>query len=389
MKQAFYPFILLLFMASCVSSEKYLTQGNYDLAIELAIKKLSKKPTAEKEILVLEKSYLLANQLNLDKIKYLRTEGSPDSWEAILRNYEQLRSRQSRVRPILPLQLPDRTINFERIDYDSKIVEAKQNATDFHYQKGIQNMGLNTKTGYRSAYENFKQTRQYFSSYKDVNQLMDVCKEKGMVSVTVYAENQSEYNLKPEFYTKILSFGTAELNTEWITFMVSENKLNSTAEYTSKIVVSSIAISPEKQDAETYTETKQIADGFEYVLDDKGNVKKDTTGKDIKKPKFKNISCKVTKVLQTKSASINCNVLYSDNSSSQVIKRTTIQGNYRFAWDSYSANGDLNALKQETKELLGKKIKAFPTNGQMIEYASDNLHSQIKNDIKANRNLFK
>ena len=60
--------IIALMLAGCASSLKQLQRGDYDAAIQTAVKKLRVDPTDQEQIEVLDKAYLLANQQDIDRI---------------------------------------------------------------------------------------------------------------------------------------------------------------------------------------------------------------------------------------------------------------------------------------------------------------------------------
>ena len=62
-------FVSLLIFISCNTSKKNLQRGNYDGIIAKSVKKLIKNPDNNKEAILLDKAYKLANERNLDAIK--------------------------------------------------------------------------------------------------------------------------------------------------------------------------------------------------------------------------------------------------------------------------------------------------------------------------------
>ncbi len=74
----------LLLVMSCSSPEKLLQKGNYDALIEKSVKNLIKKPDSEEDANMLDKAYKLANDRDLERIKYLKMEGNPNTWDEML-----------------------------------------------------------------------------------------------------------------------------------------------------------------------------------------------------------------------------------------------------------------------------------------------------------------
>ena len=72
MKNLILLFVVIVAFGACTSSTKYLQQGNYDEAVSTAVEKLQKKRTSEKDIMVLERAYPLANDRDAERIKFLK-----------------------------------------------------------------------------------------------------------------------------------------------------------------------------------------------------------------------------------------------------------------------------------------------------------------------------
>ena len=68
MKKLFLFSILIIIFAGCASSLKQLQRGDYDAAIQTAVKQLRVDPTDQEQIEVLDRAYLLANQQDYDRI---------------------------------------------------------------------------------------------------------------------------------------------------------------------------------------------------------------------------------------------------------------------------------------------------------------------------------
>lgn len=92
----FFGFVFVF--TSCTSSKKNLQKGNYDAIITHSIKKLIKNPDANKQAVLLDKAFLLANERDLEAINYLKLEGQAGSWEKIFQHYDRLKQRQNQLK---------------------------------------------------------------------------------------------------------------------------------------------------------------------------------------------------------------------------------------------------------------------------------------------------
>jgi hypothetical protein len=196
--------------------------------------------------------------------------------------------------------------------------------------------------------------------------------------------NTTGVPLPPSFEEELTKISLNELNGEWLKYQTYENKgLN--YDYTILVNMKNINVSPEGVKEIDFTETKVIPDGFQYVLDSHGNVKKDSLGNDIKESRFKTISCNVIETYQSKKAIIAGTLDYINNSSGQLIKTEPVASEKFFEYRSYGAMGDINALKPETKAKLGNRPVPFPSGFDMLLEAGQTLKGMVKNIIYTNK----
>src|SRR5450631_3126943 len=96
-------FILILFVSGCGSSKKQLQRGNYDAAVQKAVKQLRKDPSDVKQIDILDQAYRIANDQDNERVRLLKMEGKPNNWDEIYLVYKTLNDRQALVRTVTPL----------------------------------------------------------------------------------------------------------------------------------------------------------------------------------------------------------------------------------------------------------------------------------------------
>ena len=63
-------FILTIILSGCGSSKKQLEKGNYDAAIQKAVKNLRKDPKDVKQIDILSQAYKVSNEQSADFPQY-------------------------------------------------------------------------------------------------------------------------------------------------------------------------------------------------------------------------------------------------------------------------------------------------------------------------------
>ena len=381
-------FILIAFLfVGCVSSKKLYQKGQYDAAIRKTVKKLRAKPDHSKSIEILQNSYNKANEADNNRIKYLKTEGSPEMWNEVFSRYSQLKNRQELVRTVLPLQNGNSIIDFPKIDYDREIIEAKKNAAEYYYVHAQKLLSSNDRFKARDAYFEFKRVKEFYPSYMDVDKYLEQSRLAGMSYVLLQFENNTIIKLPPEFGISLLDFNTAPLNSEWVNY----SNQNKGGNYTNvvKVNLKIIGISPEKLKEKESTQTKSIQDGWEVKLDANNNTIKDSLGNPIKVPRMVTVSCKVLEVLQQKSAHLEGTVEYYDNGNKTFITSKQIASDYFFENRAVTANGDLRALDPETAKLVGKTPVPFPNDIEMVFGATDVFKKVMMDLLKENKYIIK
>ncbi len=388
MKKVILFLLITSLIFSCTSSKKYIQKGQYDLAIRKSVKKLRKKSTNEKEILNLKKAYDLANDRDNQRINFLKLEGKPDVWDEVFTTYSSMQRRQALVKTVLPLKLNGQTVNFKIVDYNQEIISAKKKAAEYFYAHSKKLLERNNKQSARDAYYELKRVKQYYNDYKDVDKLINEALNKGTSYAYLRVDNKSHFKLSQRFVDDLLNIGTARLNQEWVIYDTRKQK-NKNYDYIVSIRIRKIDVSPEGLKEKHYEETKEIADGWEYVLDSHGNVMKDSLGNDIKKPKHKIIRCKVIEVHQHKVATIFANVDYIDIRSKQILLSKQVSADNIFDYASATALGDVRALKPETKKIIGRMPAPFPHDMDMIIEAEKVLKKMIEQVLYDNRHFLK
>lgn len=386
MKKIIYLIIGIFIISGCSSTKNLFSKGNYDKVIDKSVKKLVKKPDSEKDAVNLDKAYRLANERDLERINYLKLEGNPDTWDEVYRRYAILSARQSKVKRVLPLKIGGKTIDYEYVDYNAEMADAKAKAADYYYDHGKKLMDNNTKESYRQAYQELTRAKDYKGgSYQDIDALISEARYKGISRVLVNTINRTHLNLPEDFMENLLSFNTNGLNSQWVEYHLRPLDRNIEYDYIIDVIIQIIDVSPEMFDTKEYMEKKTVEDGFEYVLDKNGNVMKDSLGNDIKVKKYKDLSCTVIERFQEKSVSIKGEIEILSTEPRRLISKEPVGASTFFEHKSARAVGDIEALKPETLKLLDSEPLPYPDDFTMIYDCGDALRNSIRDVILHNR----
>lgn len=380
--------ICILLLAGCKSSEKLVLQGNYDAAIDKSIKKMLKGKAQNEDRELLDRAYILANQRDEEHINFLLTENKAENWDQIYQRYYSLNNRQSKIQKVLPFKLYGETVNYDFIDYNEQIIEAKTNAAAYFYKRGISLMALNTKDGYRQAYANFLKTENYRAEdYPDIQQLINDSQFLGTSRVLVEVENPRNFRLPPDFFDNMLSIDTRGLNSGWVEYYVKDLDKSVEFDYYAVLVIEGIDLSHGEVQTENYMREKRVDDGYDYVLDRRGNVMKDSLGNDIKVQRYKQLTCVVVQTKKTRTATIRGEVEFSSLNPQRILKKEPVAGTSIFENVYATARGDFEALLPEDKLLLKQREIPYPDDLSMIYDCTEILRDAYRDVLHDNKRL--
>jgi hypothetical protein len=379
--------LIILLLASCASKKKLMVNQRYDEVIEKCVKSLIKDPGDENDARLLDQAYNLANERDLSRVKYLKQEGNPDTYDELFALYSQLSGRQSRVRTVLPIKFSGRTVNYTQVDYDTEIINAKKKAADYYYNNGKSLMKENLKESYRKAFYQLRRAQEYSGGgYPDAEKMINEARAKGITRALIDIENRTQFRLPNDFINNVLSFNTDNLNSEWVLYYLTDRDRSVQFDYIITINLQYIDVSPDKISSNDQIVKREVDDGFQYALDAKGNVLKDTSGNDIKIRKTKTLSCTLIETLQQKSTFLKGEVefmsLYPDK---KVIKKEPIGAESQFEFHSARAVGDIQALSPEQLKMTQTKPVNFPTDFEMIGRCTETMSNAVRDVVYRNR----
>jgi hypothetical protein len=391
MKAIYILLFTALFSISCNSvkrTQKFVSQGNYDEAIELATKKLQKDKGAKEydlHIRLLEEAYLKARDNDTRQIDFLKKENSLAGAKEIYYTFLDLRARQDLIRPLLPLYSNEmgRNANFIFSDYSNDLLAAKDAYVKSLYNEAQLYMQRNTKADYRSAFNVLCELDEVQPNYKDVNQLRENAHFRGTDFVFVNLNNHTGQMIPYRLEQDLLDFNTYGLDDFWTEYHSQpENGIN----YALGIDLNfqSIQIAPERISEKQYTRNQRIKDGFDYKRDRGGNILKDSLGNPIKIDKHIDVSAVITITTQQKSVFVGGTVVYKDLNKGRQLNSFPLSTEFIFENGFAKYRGDQRALSAEDKKLAANHFIPFPNNEQMVFDAGTNIKERFKEILRDN-----
>lgn len=380
--------VLFLALSSCVGRkqiEKQLNTGNYDQAINNALKKLETNKNAKRKqdyVLMLRDAYYKVVEDNHYRINQLKQDGNPEYYETIYNLYTRLDSRQNSIKNILPLQINGKTIKFKFNNYTSDIIDYKSKVSDYKYSQASQLLSSSDKHNARKAYGLLEDIERINPNFKDVRSLMDQAHFIGTDFVIVSVVNETNQIVPTRLEEELLDFDTYGLNDNFWTLYHANASAEINYDYAMQLQLKRINISPEHVYEKEYVREAEIVDGWEYVLDENGNVAKDSSGNDIKQDKIVRVLARLSEVQQVKSTQVIGQVVFTDLKQNQVLESFPIDSEFIFENFYGRVSGDKRALSDDDKRLLGNRDVPFPTNEQMVYDTNEDLKLKLKSIIK-------
>lgn len=375
----FLSFVLLM---ACASSEKYLQKGQYEKAINKSVKKLRKDPGNDKELYVLKEAYGKAKDFDVDRIQFLEKEGRESNYVEMYDLYVRLDNRQNKLKTLPSSLLREFTL----VDYDDQLIASKEQAAEVSYALGLDYLEKGGRVNARRAYREFETVKSIYSNYKEVDAKLSQARYEGTNQVLFVIENNSESILPVRFDEELRKIGLADLNDSWIQYSVYEDE-EVDYDYLVVLNIRNIIVSPEQITKDNYTDSKEIQDGTKYVLDERGNVRKDSLGNDMREPNFITVEAQVTETRQYKEGIVGGSIEYVNVGTDQLEKREDLSVTAFFEHFSADFNGDKRALSKESKDIIDVNTLSFPSNESLLMDAAELLKEKTKDVMYRNRGL--
>jgi hypothetical protein len=381
----------ILLITSCASPERLVETGNYDQAIELAIRKLAgKKNKKAKYVEALEVAFAEVTQRDMQAAERLKAYGDEANWEKINDIYRRISRRQEAISPLLPLiDKEGIKANFQFVRVDGLERESREKAAAFLYDHALEMIerGRNgDRLAARTAYDDLSKIDKYYRTYRDREELMQTALDLGTSYILVTVENNAPVGLPFGFEEEITRFGVRDLDSKWRVYHTREDR-RIDYDYEAVMRLTNIQLSPEIVRERQYEDTREIEDGFEYVLDKNGNVAKDSLGNDIKVPRKLLVKARILEVYQSKAANISGRLELIDLHTNSLVDSQPLGVEAVFENYASTFQGDERALSKESRSRIGNRPLPFPTDADLILTAAEQMKPVVKDKIANTRKM--
>jgi hypothetical protein len=317
----------------------------------------------------------------------LIAEGRSDNWARVYQIHQQIHTRQDKVNPLIPLKSKDGYeakflfVNIEKLEQESRT-----NAAEHLYQKAVTALEQGRrgdKDAARDAYNILEDLEnKYFRDYKNKEAMQQEASIIGVVHVLFEVKNETNRLLPRDFNQRVLAISKRDLDSKWRSYDF-EPATGVKYDYKAIFRLNNVDISPERIRERSYTDEREIQDGWEYVYDTRGNVKKDSSGNDIKRPRNVLVRANVLEVFQTKAARITGQVDIFDTGKKALLDYNPLATEVLFEHYASTFAGDARALSDKSRCRIGNRPAPFPADEDMLVQAADRLVPGISNGLSS------
>ncbi len=385
MRTIIFTITILALMASCRSVDKMIVDGNFDAALAKAVKKVrGKRNIKTKYVLAIAEAFNKATERDMDIVQKNYDSDFADDVHLAIVTLERIENRQETIERLLPL------VSNEGIKAKFAFVKTKElydnsvtRFIDLTYQEVIRFLAdakEGDKIAGRSAYDQIDRIRRYRSHYKNIDALQKEAQELGVTHVSVQLVNNSYEYISPRLARDI--YRSNFRDDRWVKYHFEEGM--AFADYEIDIIIDELEISPERINEKRLVEKREIEDGWEYVLDENGNVAKDSLGNDIKKSVIKKVKAHVVKAHQLKKAFVRGRIVTTDVFSGE---RDHFGFHQDLIFEHFygTFRGDKRALSKSSLDLVGIAPLPFPSDRQMIHDLIGEIDPAIRKAMRKSR----
>ncbi len=373
--------ISVALLSACASADKMLEQGDYDSLVQLATKKLAGRKKKDEYVHALETAFEKITRRDMAYIDNLKESTDPEDWEDIIRIARAIQGRQDRIEPFLPLiSETGYQAKFTFVKTDKIVDEAKFTTVNL-YEKRLDDMVDDAREGNkrqaRNAFNLIDHIRTMGNTYYRP-ELRDEMWSLGLNKILISIENNTNILMPAGIEEEWLSADFANVG-GWDRYYTEVDE-DTHLDYKVVLKIVDIATTRDEWAEREFPHTKEVKDGWEYVLDQNGNVAKDTLGNDIKKDKFVKVNATVVETLQSKKALVRARMDIVNVSSGTRVYSQPIEMENVFSHTARNFFGDERALDVHLRQRIPPA--SYPSDAMLIHDAFQNLKPRFFNEVR-------
>ncbi|RYY60934.1 MAG: hypothetical protein EOO05_08195 [Chitinophagaceae bacterium] len=169
-----------LLLVSCKSAEKMYQKGNYEAAVQLAAKKLGKKPHDAELIEIAQNAYKYAVEDHEARVRTLTNTNSDLRFERIYQEYASLQGLYQIIR-----NSPAAFEAVQPTDYSSYLTTYQEEAGNARFERGLALLDQNNKLSSRDAFFEFQKALSLKPGDIAIRQKMDEAYASAVTNIVI------------------------------------------------------------------------------------------------------------------------------------------------------------------------------------------------------------
>ena len=368
-----YPLIFslsILLFSACKSASKSYDAGNYDEAVELAIKKIQKNPDNGEMKSILQNAYRYAVEDREKRIAQLASNNNEMKWEWIYNEYIHLQRLGDAIQ-----RAPEARRIITPADYTSYINTYKEKAGDVHVEKGVQWMTYEDKQSYRKAYNEFRTALNFKPGNAEVQRQMEDAYNAAILRIAVITPEQHvgyryTSNAQRQFEGNILRNLQQNINNEFIKFHSTYETSLQPIDQVMEIYIDRMDIGRAYDEKNTKEVSKEIV--IKEIVHKKDSVTKE----------YGKVYAKITTVHRKLKSEGNLIVAMRDMEGRSLWSEN-VKGIHTWEASMASYTGDERALSDSDKQLVNQKEPKIPNEDDIMDAIYRELNRDLLSQVKS------
>jgi hypothetical protein len=381
MKLKLYSLIIIsvvIMLLGCKTASRQYQQGNYDEAVQLAAKKLQKKPNDAATLDILQNAYRFAIEDHESRIRNNSNSNNDLRWEWNYNEYVDLQQLYDAIRKV-----PAVYDIVHPTDYSSFVATYQEEAGNARFDRGLALMQNNTISSYKQAYFEFQKALELKSGDLSARQKMDEAYANAVTNVIVlpvvrsgYQYSTYDYNYN-NFDNNILRYLSANNSNQFVRYY-SPADVNISNLRTDQVIESKFS----NIDIDHYRDQRSVREVSKQVVVKEVVIRPDSIVKE-----YATVKARVTTTRRTLHSDGLLQVTVKDNNN-QWLWSDAYQGEYNWSSEFSSYTGDARALSDEDKKLVNRKEEFPPRNDDIMRIILDEIQTKTQCGIRDYYNRF-
>jgi len=364
--------IAIVLTAGCKTAAKLYDKGNYDEAVQLAVKKLQKKPDNEMRGL-LQSAYHYAVNDHENRIHQLSDNTNELKWEWIHSEYASLQRLYEAIHGS-----PEALSIVNPVDYSSYLNTYADRAATTRFDRGMQWMDKNDKLSFRNAFNEFEVALNYRPGDLTIIDRKNEAYELAVINVAVMPMESNHYRYSSYNDHEMRNFENDLLR------QLQFNNSNRFVKFYSSWDASSRNI-----------QVDQFID-FRFSTLDIGRTRDERSTREVSKDivvketvyrpdsivkEYKKVTAKITTIRRSLLSEGNMQIHVRDING-RWIWTDNVQANHHWCTEFSNYTGDERALSENDKQLVNRRQEYPPHEDEIIRCIMNEINGNMMGRVK-------